>query len=66
MDWLPLAVTVVLQAVKDSVKNPVRKARLRPTMLKVGAVICAVFGDDENFMAELDLKARSEKAKLGE
>ncbi len=46
-----LAVTFVLSALKESVKNPEKKAAIRSKMLEVAEWIQAVFGEDPLFQS---------------
>jgi len=63
--WLEIGITAVLTALRDAVKNPEKKAKLRPAMLKIGATILAVWYGDPQFDEALYAKASYEKSKLG-
>lgn len=63
--WLNLGISAVLQALYDSVKNPVSKAKLKPAMLKIAATIHAIWADDKSFQDMLDARVDYQKAKLG-
>lgn len=62
--WLEIGITAVLTALRDAVKNPEKKVRLKPAMLKIGATILAVWSDDSQFDELLYAKAAYEKSKL--
>lgn len=63
MNWFDLAVTIILSAVKDAVKNPEKKAVLRPAMLKVASMIVALW-DDAAFHSDLELRTDYERSKM--
>lgn len=44
-----LGVSVILTVLRESIKNPQRKAEVRRAMLKVWTQIGIVFGADEEF-----------------
>jgi len=57
---LNLGITAVLEALRESVKNAERKAKLKAVMLKIATTIFAVFPDDPEF----DPQTPSFKAKV--
>lgn len=62
--WFDLAVSTVLREIKASVKNPERKAKLRPAMLKIAATIFALWNDDGSFAEAVEARASYENQKL--
>lgn len=47
--WISIGIAVVLQAVKDSIKNPKKKAALKAALLKVRNQINLLYAGDPDF-----------------
>lgn len=47
--WISMAISLVLLAIKDSVKNPARKADLRKAFLKIYNAIKDLYAGDPEF-----------------
>ena len=47
--WLSLAIRVVITALKEALKNPVKKQQLKKVMLELYMSIKAVYADDPDF-----------------
>ena len=47
--WLNLAIRVVITALKEALKNPVKKQQLKKVMLELYMSIKAVYSDDPDF-----------------
>lgn len=62
--WLQVGISVVLNALKDSIKNPVKKAALKPVMIKIASTIMAVWNDDPGFEEVVHSKRDYELAKI--
>lgn len=63
MNWTSLAITLILEALKEAVKNPAKALQLRAAMLKIAATIQVVYGDDESFLDDLAVKVQAETVK---
>jgi hypothetical protein len=48
--WLTMAISVVLLALKETIKNPAKKAELKKAMLKIRDQINLIYGDDPDFL----------------
>lgn len=62
--WLEIGITAVLSALKQSIKNPVKRDSIRPAMLKIASTILALWGDDKTFLESLSAKTDYERSKL--
>lgn len=62
--WFNLAVSILLGELKACVKNPERKAKLKPAMLKIAATIFALWNDDGNFAEVVEARSQYESAKF--
>lgn len=62
--WLQIGISVVLNALKDSIKNPVKKAALKPAMIKIASTILAIWNDEPNFEETVHAKRDYELAKM--
>lgn len=61
-----MALSLVLETLKEIVKNPAKKEELRKAMMKVSKEIAKVYADDEEFLesvVEIGLTARAAKPK---
>ena len=47
--WVPMALSIVFEVLKQSVKNPESKAKMRSAFLKLFIAIKTLYADDAEF-----------------